>query len=192
MDPSSMADDETVYMTEEGLEELKEELHHLKTEERSRIADEIAEADVPASIIVLDSPGGKPEADELQYRTGRVLEEAGVDVAYHTDDPITDSRLFLRSPALGVRAGMSRAAALESVTLAGARMLGLEDEVGSLETGKDADFVVLSGDPLSVYTKVEQTWVEGEPVFDRSNPEDRTFATGGYRVYDGAAQHVHE
>ena len=165
-------------------------LHHVS--EGWKVADEIAEADVPASIIVLDSPGGKPEADELKYRTGRVLEEAGVDVAYHTDDPITDSRLFLRSPAFGVRAGMSRAAALESVTLAGARMLGLEDEVGSLDAGKDADFIVLSGDPLSVYTKVEQTWVEGQPVFDRSNPEDRKFATGGYRVYDGAAQHVHE
>jgi imidazolonepropionase-like amidohydrolase len=132
------------------------------------------------------------EADELRYRTGRVLNEAGVDVAYHTDDPITDSRLFLRSPAFGVRAGMSREAALESVTLAGARMMGMEDEVGSLDEGKDADFVVLSGDPLSVYTKVEQTWVEGSKVFDRSNPDDREFATGGYRVYDDAIQHVHE
>ncbi len=165
-------------------------LHHVS--EGWKVADEIAEADVPASIIVLDSPGGKHEADELVYRTGRVLEEAGVDVAYHTDDPITDSRLFLRSPAIGVRAGMPRDAALESVTLAGARMLGMEDEVGSLEEGKDADFIVLSGDPLSVYTKIEQTWVEGTPVFDRSDPEDREFATGGYRVYDGAAQHVHE
>ncbi len=164
-------------------------LHHVS--EGWKVADEIAEADVPASIIVLDSPGGKKEADELVYRTGRVLNEAGVDVAYHTDDPITDSRLFLRQPAIGVRAGLSRAAALESVTLAGARMLGMEDEIGSLDEGKDADFVVLSGDPLSVYTKIEQTWVEGQTVFDRSNPDDRDFATGGYRVYDDAVQHVH-
>ncbi len=165
-------------------------LHHVS--EGWKVAEEIAEADVPCSIIMIDSPGGKHEADEVAYRTGGVLEEAGVDVAYHTDDPITDSRLFLRSPAMGVRAGMSRSAALESVTLAGARMLGLEDEIGSLEAGKDADFVVLSGDPLSVYTDIEQTWVEGEIVFDRSDPDDRKFATGGYRVYDGALQHVHE
>jgi imidazolonepropionase-like amidohydrolase len=157
-----------------------------------KVAEEIAEADVPCSIIVLDSPGGKHEADELVYRTGRVLHEAGVDVSYHTDDPITDSRLFLRQPAFGVRAGLSREAALESVTLAGARMLGLADDTGSLEVGKDADFIVLSGDPLSVYTDVEQTWVEGQKVFDRSNPDDRDFATGGYRVYDDAGQHVHE
>ncbi len=165
-------------------------LHHVS--EGWKVAEEIAEADVPASIIMIDSPGGKNEAVDLAYRTGRVLEEEGVDVAYHTDDPITDSRVFLRSPAMGVRAGMSRSAALESVTLAGARMLGMADEVGSLDEGKDADFVVLSGDPLSVYTKVEQTWVEGQTVFDRSDPDDREFATGGYRVYDDAVQHVHE
>ncbi len=165
-------------------------LHHVS--EGWKVAEEIADADVPASIILIDSPGGKPEADEVAYRTGRTLEEAGADVAYHTDDPITDSRVFLRSPAMGVRAGMSRAAALESVTLAGARMLGMADDTGSLEAGKDADFIVLSGDPLSVYTDIEQTWVEGRTVFDRSNPEDRDFATGGYRVYDDAVQHVHE
>lgn len=164
-------------------------LHHVS--EGWKVADEIADAGVPASIIFIDSPGGKHEAVDLAYRTGAVLDEAGVDVAYHTDDLITDSRLFLRSPAFGVRAGMSRAAALESVTLAGARMLGLEDRVGSLETGKDADFVILSGDPLSVYTRIEETWVEGERVFNRSDPDDRPYATGGFRVYDGTNAHVH-
>jgi imidazolonepropionase-like amidohydrolase len=83
-------------------------------------------------------------------------------------------------PALGVRAGMSRRAALEAVTLAGARMLDLGERVGSLTVGKDADFVLLDGDPLSVYTKVLETWVEGERVFDRSDPEDRLHAVGGY------------
>ena len=158
-------------------------LHHAS--EAWKVADRIAEAGVPASIIVLDSPGGKAEADELAYRTGRVLEEAGVEVAYHTDDPIVDSRLMLRSAAFGVRAGLSREEALEALTLAGAEMLGFADRVGTLEEGKDADLVVLSGDPLSTYTNVRQTWVEGEKVYDRSNPEDRKYATGGYRVYGG-------
>lgn len=175
---------------------LKEEfgfevvLHHVS--EAWKVADEIAAANVPASIIVLDSPGGKQEAVDIRYVNGAELEEAGVDVAYHTDDLITDSRLFLRSAAFGVRAGMSREAALEAMTLAGARMLGLADRVGSLEEGKDADFLVLSGDPLSVYTHVEQTWVEGLKVFDRSDPEDRPYATGGYGVYDDpGALHDH-
>ena len=61
-------------------------------------------------------------------------------------------------------------------------MLDLQDRVGSLERGKDADFIVLSGDPLSVYTHVLQTFVEGVKVFDRSNPKDYEVATGGFGV----------
>jgi imidazolonepropionase-like amidohydrolase len=156
-----------------------------------KVADEIAAAGAPASIITIDSPGGKVEAVELLIKTGGILEAAGVDVAYHTDDYITDSRLFLRSAAFGVRGGMSREKALESVTLAGARMMQLDDRIGSLEPGKDADFIVLSGDPLSTYTLVEQTYIDGEKVFDRADPEHRAYAVGGYEVYNrSAATHV--
>lgn len=164
-------------------------LHHAS--EAWRVAEQIAAAGAPCSIIVIDSPGGKHEAVFLRWKTGAVLERAGVDVAFHTDDSITDSRFFLRSAGLAVRAGMSRQKALEGMTLAGARMLGLEDRVGSLEAGKDADFIVLSGDPLSVYTKVEQTWVEGAKVFDRAREEDRRYAVGGFEVYRGDMGHAH-
>jgi len=153
-------------------------LHHVS--EGWKVADEIAAADVPCSIILVDSPGGKLEAVDLNYETGAILDRAGVDVAYHTDDWITDSRVFLRSAALGVRAGLPREKALEAVTLAGARMLDLDGRIGSLEAGKDADFIILSGDPLSVYTKVLETWVEGERVFNRGKPQDRLYAVGGY------------
>ena len=87
---------------------------------------------------------------------------------------------------------MSRAGALEGLTLAGARMLELDHRIGSLEKGKDADFIILSGDPFSVYTHVEQTWIDGVIVFDRSNKEDKAFAVGGYNVYPKATNHVHE
>ncbi len=153
-------------------------LHHVS--EGWKVAEEIAKAGVPCSVILVDSPGGKLEAVNLVYKTGGVLERAGVQVAFHTDDWITDSRLFFRMPALAVRAGMSRAAGLRSVTLAGAEMLDLSDRIGSLEVGKDADFILLSGDPFSVYTKVLETWVEGEKVFDRSDAKDRLYAVGGY------------
>jgi imidazolonepropionase-like amidohydrolase len=156
-------------------------LHHVS--EAWKVAKEIAEAKVPCSVIVIDSPGGKLEAVDIKIETGAILEKAGVTVAFHTDDGITDSRLFLRSAALAVRAGMSRTKSLEALTLAGAMMLDLDKRVGSLKAGKDADFVVLSGDPLSVYTHVEQTWVEGKKVWDRTNPDDRKFAVGGYEVF---------
>lgn len=164
-------------------------LHHVS--EGWRVAEEIAAAGAPASIIALDSPGGKLEARGLIFRTGAALEAAGVRTAYHTDDPIVDSRFLLREAALGVRAGMSREGALESLTLAGAEMLGLDDRVGSLDVGKDADLIVLTGDPFSIYTHVEQTWVDGEKVFDYNDTEDRPYATGGYEVYRNSLQHVH-
>ena len=153
-------------------------LHHVS--DAWKVAGEIAAAGVPSSIIVIDSPGGKLEAMDVSFRNGKALEDAGAAVAFHTDDPITDSRLFLRMAALAVRAGMSREKALEGLTLAAARMLDLEDRVGSLEAGKDADFVVLSGDPLSLYSKVLQTWVEGRKVFDLEDPDDYLHAVGGY------------
>ncbi|MCH7872406.1 MAG: amidohydrolase family protein [Planctomycetes bacterium] len=159
-------------------------LHHVS--EGWKVADEIAKAGVPCSIILLDSPGGKLEAIDLLYKTGGILERAGVEVAFHTDDWITDSRIFFRSAALGVRAGMSRTGALRALTLAGAKMLGLDQRIGSLEPGKDADFIILTGDPLSVYTKVLETWVEGVKVFDRSNEQDYLYAVGGL----GAAKDV--
>ena len=160
--------------------------------EGARVAEQIAAAGVPASVIVIDSPGGKLETQNLLITMPGLLERAGVWVGLHTDDGITDSRLFLRSAALAVRSGMSRKGALEAVTISNARMLDLDDRVGSLERGKDADFIVLSGDPLSVWTVVGQTWVEGRKVFDRDNPEDRNWAVGGWGAGRDRTLHVHE
>lgn len=153
-------------------------LHHVS--EGWLVAKEIAAANVPCSVIMIDSPGGKLEAARLSMATGAVLDQAGVLVGFHTDDGITDSRLFLRSAALAVRAGMNRQKALQSVTIANARMLDMQDRVGTLTVGKDADLVILSGDPLSVYTRVQQTWVDGKKVFDLTDPKDRLMATGGF------------
>ena len=153
-------------------------LHHVS--EGWRVADEIGKSGVPCSILLIDSPGGKLEARYVRPETARILEQAGVRVAFHTDDWITDSRIFFRMAAMGVRSGMSRKAALEGLTLAGAEMLGLDERIGSLAKGKDADFIILDGDPLSVYTKVLETWVEGKKTFDRNNAKDHLYAVGGY------------
>lgn len=166
---------------------LKEEfgfkvvLHHVS--EGWKIADEIAKANIPCSVILIDSPGGKLEAAEIRFETAAILREAGVQVAMHTDDWITDSRLFNRSAALAMRAGLSEDDAIKSLTIEGAKMLELDDRVGSLEKGKDADFIILSGFPFSNYTHVEETWIDGEKVFDRSDEDDYKYAVGGYNVY---------
>jgi len=165
-------------------------LHHVS--EAAYVAEEIAESGFPASIIVIDSPGGKHEAVNLKFEMGPALEKAGALVGYHTDDGITDSRLFLRSAAFGVRAGMSRKTAIEAVTIANAKMMDLGDRVGTLEPGKDADFILLNGDPLSTYTHVTETWIEGNKVFDRNNEEQLPFATGGPDVFRGTGYGHHD
>jgi imidazolonepropionase-like amidohydrolase len=173
---------------------LKEEfgfrvvLHHVS--DAWAVANEIAAAGVASSIIHIDAPGGKLETMNITPENGAALERAGADFGYHTDDGITDSRVFLRSAAFGMRSGVSRAKALEAMTLAGARMLDLQDRIGSLEVGKDADFIILNGDPFSVYTRIEQTWVEGDKVFDFSDPAQRGFATGGMDVFRETNVHV--
>ncbi|MDE0627828.1 MAG: amidohydrolase family protein [Bryobacterales bacterium] len=165
------------------------------------VADQIAASPhvLGASLILIDSPGGKIEAKDNRLETARILDAAGVLTGFHSDDSITDSRLFNRMAALGVRAGMPRERALYGLTMAGAQMLEMEDRIGSLEPGKDADLIVLSGDPLSVYTQVLQTWVDGSKVFDRSNPKDRLYAEGGFgashdqgAILHGIAKGEHE
>ena len=164
-------------------------LHHVS--EAWKVADEIAAAGVACSIINVDSPGGKLETMDLAWKTGAVLEKAGVLVGFHTDDPITESRFFLRSAGLAVRAGMSREKALYGLTQAGAIILDLEDRIGSLAPGKDADFLVLSGDPLDYRTHVLETWVEGAKVFDLSREKDRLYAVGGYGAGHGQPPSAH-
>ncbi len=155
-----------------------------------KVAEEIAKARVPASIILIDSPGGKLETLDVSYTNGAALEKFGALVGFHTDDYITDSRHFLRSAGLAVRAGMSREKALYGMTMANAIMLDMQTRIGSLETGKDADFIILSGDPLSVYTKVLETWVEGKRVFDRADPKDLLIATGGFGADSDREIHI--
>jgi imidazolonepropionase-like amidohydrolase len=163
-------------------------LHHVS--EGWKVADEIAKAKVPVSTLFLDSPGGKLETMDMRMENGMYFEKAGILTGFHTDDGITDSRWFLRLAGLAVRAGMSREGALYALTMANAKILDLGDRVGSLEAGKDADLIILSGDPLSVYTHVLQTWVEGKKVFNRSDPKDYLVAVGGNGATTDRVMHV--
>ncbi len=149
-----------------------------------RVVKELVAAKVPASLTLVDSPGGKLEAMGLIEENASILARAGVPVAINTDDPITESRFYLRTGAIAVRGGMSEAQALQALTITPARILHLEKRLGSLEKGKDADFVVLSGSPFSVYTQVLQTWIDGRVVFDRSRQRDWTYQAGGFALAD--------
>ncbi len=152
--------------------------------EAYRVADEVAKRKAVASLTLVDSPGGKMETAGLIEENAAVLDKAGVTVCVNTDDFITESRFFLRTGAIAVRGGMSEDAALRALTINGARAMHLESRLGSLESGKDADFVVLSGPPFSVYTQVLETYIDGVQVFDRGKHRDWAYQAGGYALAD--------
>ena len=150
--------------------------------EAFKVIDRIAAAGVPVSMTIVDSPGGKAEVVDFIEQCGMELTRAGVKVHVNTDDPVTESRFFLRTTAATIRGGLSPAVALKAITLYPAQALRLDNRVGSLSRGKDADFVILSGAPFSVYTRVLETWIEGQKVFDLADPRQRLYQEGGFMV----------
>jgi len=105
--------------------------------------------------------------DERGRETNRAAElaGAGVPVAFATGG--TSGTQFLRlDAAYAVRKGMERREALRAVTLRPAEFLGLEGRLGCIEPGRDADLVVLSGDPLELTSRVEKVFVNGEVAYD--------------------------
>jgi imidazolonepropionase-like amidohydrolase len=155
-------------------------LHHVT--EGYRVAAELAQHHIPCSLTLVDSPGGKLEAAAIIEESAGILYKAGIKLAINTDDFITDSRIFLRTASAAVRGGIPDEEVLKAVTLNPAEMLHLEDRIGSLEKGKDADFLILSGPPFSSYAHVLETYIDGKRVFDRANPHDRAYQTGGFAL----------
>lgn len=150
--------------------------------EAYKVLDEIAKHDVSVSMTVVDSPGGKAEVVDFIEQCGAELHKRGIRVLVNTDDPVTESRFFLRTTAIPVRGGLSEDAALEAITINPAKAMHLDHRIGSLAAGKDADFVVLSGAPFSVYTRVLETYIDGKKVFDLDDPKQRLYQTGGFAV----------
>jgi imidazolonepropionase-like amidohydrolase len=111
--------------------------------------------------------GFKMEAHDGIPNNAALVKAAGVPVAIHSDSANQVQRLYVQA-AKTVRYGMSEADALSVITLDPARILGVADRVGSIEVGKDADLALFSLHPLDVYTRVEQTWIDGQRVYDRS------------------------
>ncbi len=150
-----------------------------------RVAEMLAKKKIPVSLTIVDSPGGKAETMGLLEENAYILNKAGVVVTINTDDSVTESRFMLRTGAIAVRGGMNEADALKAITLNAAKLLHLDHRLGSLEKGKDADFVVLDGGPFSVYTRVLATYIDGKKVFDVEDAADRAHQTGGFALPAG-------
>ncbi|MFW6006745.1 MAG: amidohydrolase [Halanaerobiales bacterium] len=142
--------------------DIKVTLEHCT--EGHKIAREIAEAGIPAVVGPTLTGRVKVELRERDFKTPGVLAEAGVKVALMSDHPVIPAANLPIYAALAVKSGMKKEEALKAITINAAEILGVEDRVGSIEKGKDADIVIFTGDPLNVSSEVEKVLINGELI----------------------------
>ncbi len=131
--------------------------------EAYKIASELAASNV-AAVVWSDWGSFKLEAYDATIYNARILIEAGVVTSLHSDNSEIASRMNWEAGKL-LRTGLTPEQALSTVTIGSARAMAIDDQVGSLEPGKDGDFVIWSGDPLSQFTRAEETWIDGRRYF---------------------------
>lgn len=131
------------------------------------IADEIKRANVPVILGPLLSDRSKIELMNLTFKAPAIMHKAGVRFALMTDHPVIPLQYLILSAALAVREGLPEREALMAVTKNAAWTIGLDDRLGSLEVGKDADFAIYDGHPLDARSSARQVYVAGELVSDR-------------------------
>ena len=135
-------------------------------QEAYKVADEIATHGASA-IGFTDWWAYKYEVMDGIPWNGYLLWDRGVNVGFNSDDSELARRLNTEAAKAVKYGGVPEEEAIKFVTLNPARSLKIDQRVGSLEVGKDADFSIWSGSPLSPYSACEQTWIEGRKYFDR-------------------------
>lgn len=130
-----------------------------------KVADAIAEIGAGGSTFS-DWWAYKFEVIDAIPYNGALMHRAGVVTSFNSDDDELATRLNSEAAKAVKYGGLSEEEALRFVTVNPAIQLGIDDRVGSLEPGKDADFVIWSGPPLSAFSRAEQVWIDGRKYFD--------------------------
>lgn len=114
--------------------------------------------------LLLSRP--KVELKNLSFRSTAVLDAAGVPFALMTDHPEIPVQYLPLCASIAIREGLSETSALHAITIRAAQMIGLEERVGSLESGKDADIALFDGHPLDVRARCKMTLIDGKVVHE--------------------------
>ena len=138
-----------------------------------------------ADKMAAHGAGGSTFSDWWAYKyevidaiphNGALMHEQGVLTAFNSDDAEMSRRLNQEAAKAVLFGGLSEEEAWKFVTLNPAKLLHIDHRVGSIKVGKDADLVLWSDHPMSVYTKAEMTWIDGIKYFDRAENEQRQIA----------------
>lgn len=140
--------------------------HHVL--EGYKVADELADHGAGGSTFS-DWWAFKYEARDAIPYNGALMHERGVLTSFNSDNPELARRMNVEAAKAVRYGGMDEHEALKLVTANPAAQLGIDGRVGRLEEGMDADVVIWNGHPLSVYSRVDQTWLDGRLYFDREH-----------------------
>ncbi len=151
-------------------DELGFDLQFIHSDDALNIAEELAKRDVPCITEPLALHVG---VSEEVIRGNVILHEAGVKVALHSDHPVSLQKTFRLSGSLSIRYGLSEEATLKAMTINPAEIAKVQDRVGSLEKGKDADLVVFNGLWYELSTRVDMVFVDGVLAYDRAQDEKK-------------------
>lgn len=133
------------------------------------IVDELAKEQVPMAVGPSLTNASKYELRNKSFKTPGILSKAGCQVSIITDAPVIPQQYLPLCAGLAVKSGMEPFAALQAITINAARHAQIADRVGSLEKGKDADFIIVEGDPMEVSSHIHYVYIDGEAVV---TPED--------------------
>lgn len=131
------------------------------------IAEELLEEGYPVIVGPSLSERSKIELRNLTFDTAGILSNTGLNVSLTTDHPVIPVQYLPICAGIAVKHGMKKEDAIKAMTINPAITLGIDDKVGSIEVGKDADIVIWDGDPLEIQSNVLYTIINGKVVYKR-------------------------
>jgi len=142
---------------------LKMTLDHCS--EGHMIAEELAAEGFPAIVGPDLASRNKIEVQNMAFKTVGVLNKAGVMTAITTDHPVSLIQSLPLCAGLAVKSGLDLEEGYKAITISAAKICGVDDRVGSLEAGKDADIAIFDGNPMEVFTRTLYTIIDGKVVY---------------------------
>ena len=136
------------------------------------IMEELKAAGFPAIVGPDMASRNKIEVQNMAFKTAGLLAGHGILTAITTDHPVSKIQFLPICAGLAVKAGMSLEEGLRSITINAAKICGVDDRVGSLAPGKDADIAVFDGNPMEVFTPTRYTLIDGKIVFSADSGAD--------------------
>ena len=131
------------------------------------IAKELAEAGYPLAVGPSMTNASKFELRNKTWETPVALSKAGCHVCIITDSPVITQENLPICAGFAIKAGMDKFEALKAITIYAAEHIGIQDRVGSIEVGKDADIVISDGTPFEISTTIEKVLIDGSIVYEQ-------------------------